>query len=103
MSFRTANPATTDRQLREIVAGAMLGHINAADAVSVTLRASQTTTTLTDTRIGPDSVIALTPLTANAAGALGGLYVSDRVAGSATLTHASTVAVDKTFAYAVIG
>lgn len=101
MSFRTANPATTDRQLREIVAGAMQGKTN--NTGTVTLTASSTTTTLTDPRIGAESVILFMPTTANAAGALAGLYVSARGTGTATLTHASTVAVDKTFSYAVIG
>jgi hypothetical protein len=70
---------------------------------TVTLTASSTTTTLTDARIGAASILLLMPTTSNAAGALGGLYVSARTRGSATLTHASTVAVDKTFGFVVIG
>jgi len=103
MSFRTPGAATSDRDLRSIVGEIRSGKLNAADASSVTLTPSVTTTTLTDSRIGAGSVILLMPTTANAAAALGGLYVSARTTGSATLTHANTAAVDKTFAYLVIG
>ena len=101
MSFRTANPATTDRQLREIVAGAMQGKTN--NTGTVTLTASSTTTTLTDPRIGAESVILFMPTTANAKTAAANLYVSARASGSATLTHASSANVDQTFGYCVIG
>lgn len=69
----------------------------------VTLTASSATTTLTNPLITPDSHISFTPLTANAAAALAGLYVSARGAGTATLTHANNAQVDKSFTYCVIG
>lgn len=101
MSYRTPGPATSDRDLRAIVAGILQGKINAGS--TVTLRASQTTTTLTDDKIGSDSVILFMPTTANAKTAAANLYVSARTSGSATLTHASNAAVDQTFGYVVIG
>lgn len=101
MSFSTVGPATTDRQLREAVARVMLGKLNATGAV--TLTASSTTTTLTDPRIGAESVILFMPTTANAKTAAANLYVSARASGSATLTHASSANVDQTFGYCVIG
>ena len=67
---------------------------------SVTLRASQTTTTLTDERIGGNSVILFMPTTANAKS---GLYVSARQNKTATLTHASSGNADQTFGYVVVG
>lgn len=101
MSFRTANPATTDRQLREIVAGAMQGKTN--NTGTVTLTASSTTTTLTDPRIGAESVVLLAPQTAAAKTAyVAGIYQACTT-GSATLTHASNAAVDQTFGYVVVG
>ena len=101
MSFRTANAATTDRQLREIVAGAMQGKTN--NTGTVTLTASSTTTTLTDPRIGAESVVLLTPQTAAAKTAyVAGIYQACTT-GSATLTHASNAAVDQTFGYVVVG
>ncbi len=69
----------------------------------VTLTASSATTILNNPLITPDSHISFTPLTANAAAALAGLYVSARTAGTATLTHANNAQVDKSFTYCVIG
>jgi hypothetical protein len=101
MTYRTASPATTDRDLRQIVAGIMDGKINATGAV--TLTASDTTTTLTDPRIGAGSVILFMAMTANAKTAAANLYVSARTSGSATLTHASSANVDQTFGYVILG
>ena len=72
---------------------------------SVTLAASATTTAVSDYRAGPDSVILLTPMTANAAAAYaaGTMFVSARAKESFTLTHASNSQTDKTFTYIVIG
>lgn len=69
----------------------------------VTLTANSATTTLLNPLITPDSHISLRALTANAAAALGGLYVSARAAGTATLTHANNAQVDKTFTYTIHG
>tara|TARA_R100001015_G_C4507069_1_gene79868 strand:+ start:49 stop:378 length:330 start_codon:yes stop_codon:yes gene_type:complete len=70
---------------------------------SITLRASQTTTTLTDERIGGNSIILFMPTTANANTAKANLYVSSRGEKTATLTHASSANADQTFGYIVIG
>jgi len=70
---------------------------------SVTLRASQTTTTLTDERIGGNSVILFMPTTANANSTKSSLFVSARQNNTATLTHASSSNTDQTFGYVVVG
>lgn len=70
---------------------------------SITLTASATSTTLTDARIGGNSVILFMPTTANARTALSSLYVSARANGSATLTHASSTNADQNLSYCVIG
>ena len=70
---------------------------------SVTLTASATLTTLTDARIGINSIILFMPTTANASTAIADLYVSARADGSATLTHASSGNTDQTFGYTVFG
>lgn len=70
---------------------------------TVTLRASQTTTTITDPRLTAGSVLSLCPLTANAATAKASVYVSSRDNGTMVLTHASNAAVDQTFDYSVAG
>lgn len=101
MSFRTPGPATGERDLRDMVRSLYDGKSN--NTGSVTLRAGETTTVVTDPRIGGGSAILLTPLSAHAAAALGGLWVSARATGSATLSHASTADTDKAFAYVVVG
>ena len=72
---------------------------------SITLTASSTTTSVTDYRVGPDSVIVFTPMTANAAAEYGGgsMFVSARAKQSFTVTHASNVQTDREFTYIVIG
>tara|TARA_R100000781_G_scaffold113504_1_gene82121 strand:- start:695 stop:1024 length:330 start_codon:yes stop_codon:yes gene_type:complete len=70
---------------------------------TITLRASQTTTTLSDARIGVNSVILFMPTTANGLTASNTLYVSARADKSCTLTHASDSATDQTLSYVVIG
>tara|TARA_S200002703_G_C3700544_1_gene215138 strand:- start:382 stop:711 length:330 start_codon:yes stop_codon:yes gene_type:complete len=70
---------------------------------SITLRANQTTTTLTDARIGGNSVIVFMPTSANGRTGLNGLHVSARASGSATLTHASSGNSDQNLSYCVIG
>tara|TARA_A100000171_G_C2106968_1_gene132840 strand:+ start:498 stop:815 length:318 start_codon:yes stop_codon:yes gene_type:complete len=73
------------------------------NTASFTLAASTTTTTVTDFRVGPDSVIVFTPMTANAAGAFSSMFVSARATESFTVTHASNSQTDKTFTYIVVG
>jgi len=79
------------------------GRSNATGAV--TLTANQATTTLTDARIGTDTVITLQPTTANAAAEIGAgtLYVSAVTKGGLTLTHANNAQADRTFDYALQG
>ncbi len=70
---------------------------------TITLTASATSTTLTDARIGGNSVILFMPTTANGRTALNGLHVSARANGSATITHASSGNTDQNLSYCVIG
>lgn len=73
------------------------------NVIQVTLAVSSTTTTVTDKRIGAYTGLFFSPLTADAAGALSSLYVSSRQNGSATLTHANTASVDRTFNVLLVG
>lgn len=91
----------TPREVATVVNRLNQGKMNVTG--EITLTASSTTTTLTDPRIGPDSVIEFMPLTANAATAKASLYVTDRGDGTATLNHSSTADADKTFGYAILG
>lgn len=65
----------------------------------VTLTASVTTTTVTDTRITSQMKVFISPRTANAAAALTNVYISAVADGSFTLTHSSTATTDRTFDY----
>lgn len=94
----------SEKDTRSIVAvlqNAMRGKLNCT--TTKTLTASSATTTITDTRIGPESVLLFMPTTANAATGLTALYVSARGNGTATLTHANNAQVDRTYAIAIIG
>ncbi len=78
------------------------GKINAAG--EVTLGASAASTTVTDYRVGSESVIVFTPTTANAAAEQGGtMFLSARAKQSFTITHANNSQTDRTFIYIVIG
>lgn len=76
---------------------------------TVTLTASQTSTVVTDYRIGKDSVILFMPLTANAATELYGatMYVTaaniDPRSNQFTITHANNAQTDRTFRYVLLG
>lgn len=89
------------RLISNVVNNTMDGKINATG--SVTLTASATSTTLTDARIGANSIILFMPTTANGNTAKANLYVSARADGSATLNHASSTNTDQTFGYVVLG
>jgi len=79
----------------------MRGRINATQ--DITLTVSATTTTITDSRIGPKSFIGFMPQTANAKTALANIYVTGRTKGSATINHASSVNTDQTFTCLILG
>lgn len=89
----------------EVIRGAMVGKINATGLV--TLRDGETTTTITDSRLGITSYVQFDPMTANAAGELvsGGMYVlgADRQNGQWIVTHSNDSTTDRTFKYLIIG
>jgi hypothetical protein len=89
------------RQLSDGINQAADGRSNAIG--SLTLTASTTTTATTDRRVATDSVILLTPKTANAATAIATTFVSAVTAESFTLTHAHNAETDRDFDYAIIG
>lgn len=92
----------TERQLSDAVNALIDGRGNSSG--EVTLRASQTTTTVTRPTINGNGQVFLFPKTANAAGALATTYATVAAAGgSFQITHASAVSTDRTFAYLVIG
>ncbi len=101
--YRKLNPAGgTFREISEVVNNLVEGKSNNTGTITLAV-ASATTTTLTDERIGFESIILFMPTTANAASAMTNLYVSARAKGSATLTHSANTAADKTYGYIVVG
>lgn len=89
------------RKQNEAIIAALRGKLNNRGAVTLTANAASTT--LTDEKIGPDSVILLSPMTANAAAAVGTTYFSTPGTGSATINHANNAQVDRTFRYVILG
>lgn len=73
----------------------LLGKMN--NSLAVTLRASQTTTTVTDDRINTTSYFVFDARTASAKLAAYGAYVSSVGNGTMTITHASAAATDQDF------
>jgi hypothetical protein len=69
----------------------------------VTLTANSATTVVLDNKFESQMVPVFTAMTANAAAAVGGLYVSSRGAGTFTMTHANNAQTDKTFGYVRFG
>jgi hypothetical protein len=100
--FRRLPPFGGDqRAVAEIVNNIMDGKTN--NIGKVTLAQSATTTTLTDARIGIDSVILFTPLSDHSASEMAHLYISAQTTGSATITHRNTGHTDLNFQYIVVG
>lgn len=106
MGFPSVKPFDEDearhrREIAAVLANAMQGKLNVVG--SLTLTANAATTTLTDSRIGPNSTVLLMPTTANAATALANVYFTALTDGSCTVNHANNAQVDRAFKYAVIG
>ena len=89
------------RQVAEIVNNLVEGKMNCTG--SITLETSGTTTTLNNERIGYDSVIILTPRSANAAGETDHTYVSSKAVGSCVITHRNHGHADCEWDYVIIG
>jgi hypothetical protein len=79
------------------------GHLG--NVGNVTLETGTAATVVTDFRVGPNSFVGLTPLTANAAQEQGGgtLYISGRSAEAFTIAHANTTTADRAFVYCILG
>lgn len=103
---RGARPDLNDLAQWSIEASEVLNRHDNGELSNVfegTLRASQTTSTFKFHAIKKGSAVIAVPMTANAAGALSGLYQSAVENGEVTLTHASNAQTDKTFRFVVFG
>jgi hypothetical protein len=104
--FRGLTPmdARDPQKVSTIVSRMNQGKLNCTG--TVTLSPGAATTTVSDLRVGSDSLIILMPTTANAAAdmAAGNVYISARTAGvSFQISHPNNANADKNFGYAVIG
>lgn len=98
------SPENLTEWLRQVALAVNLLIDGRSNAIGdVTLMANQTTTIITDLRVGKDSRILLMPITANAAGTLTTTYVSAVGKQTFTITHTNNTQTDKTFKYAIIG
>jgi hypothetical protein len=95
------NEAEHRRKIARLANNLLQGKSN--NVIQVTLTPNSTTTTVTDKRIGAYTGLFPSALTANAAAALSGLYVSAQVNGRATLTHANNAQVDRLFNLLLVG
>jgi hypothetical protein len=72
-------------------------------AAHLTLEANATSTVMSDPRLSAFSVLTFMPTTATAAIAHGTIYVTGQNNGTATINHATTADLDKTFMVAIHG
>lgn len=93
------NPAPRD--VSRVVNSLLQGRSN--NTGTFTLAADNIHTLVQDSRVGPGTVVVFTPITASAAAAVPTTFVSERDKQVFTLEHTADPAVDRTFAYAVIG
>ena len=90
------------RAVAEVVRNIMDGKTNNTGSITLAVGAA-VTTTLTDRRIGPDSVIVFVPASATANADATRVYASAQGQGTATVNHAANVTANKTYRYAIIG
>ena len=90
------------RAVAEVVRGVMDGKTNNTGSITLAVGGA-VTTTLTDRRIGVDSVIVFVPASAAANADATRVYASAQGQGTATVNHAANVTPSKTYRYAVIG
>ena len=101
-NFRGITAFSNQRDTAEVVNNILAGKLNCVG--SVTLTNSATQTTVTDFRVGPESVILFMPTTSFGASELasGGMFVGARTKNSFTIDH-PTGTTTRSFDYVVVG
>lgn len=98
-NYRRLSPIGDEpRTISTVVNNILDGKVNSTG--SVTLTNSATTTTLSDDRIGADSVILFMPTTSDASST--NIHVTARQKGQATLNHANA-STTRSFDYVIFG
>jgi hypothetical protein len=93
-------PRATQVRFANAINQALRGTI--AATMGVTLAANATSSSFSDSRIGPYSSVSLMPATGHAADVLPSCWV-ETTKGAATIHHANTPYVDMTFVVCLIG
>lgn len=93
------------RKLSTSVVSVIRGKLDNTGTFTLTANSATTTITETDGRIGEDTVIAWSPVTANASAAIANIYLSSRDVENKTftLTHTNNSQTDRTFSYTLTG
>lgn len=97
-------PGTSDlRQIVESIRSIFRLRLDAAGEVTLTINVA--TTTVTDIRVGVNSVVVLQPMAAVSATEQGNgtIYVSSVANGSFVITHANNATAGRIFRYIVMG
>lgn len=91
------------QELSFVLRNALRGRLN--NTGTFTLTANAASTTVTDERVGLNSVVLFMPTTASAATEFGAgsLYITVNKQGTFDITHANTADADKTFSYVIFG
>lgn len=87
-------------RIADAINNILRGKINNVGALTLTANAA--TTTLTDIRIGKDSIVLLQPTSANGAAALTNIYFGTPGNGTVTVNHANNAQTDRTYRFAVL-
>jgi len=90
------------RAVAEVVRGVMDGKTNNTGLITLAVGGA-VTTTLTDRRIGPESVIVFVPASSAANADSSRIYASAQGQGTATVNHVANIVANKTYRYAIIG
>ncbi len=93
--------ANDQRQVSEVVNNAMQGKTN--NFGSVVLVNSGTETTLTDERLGFNSVVLLTPRSLNAANEIDHIFIKTKNKGSCIIGHRNHGHADVLLDYVIVG
>lgn len=98
------NPGETNlTKIVQVVRQLIEGRSNAVGSVSLAHDGIVTTTTVSAPTCGPNSVVKLTPQTANAAAVVATTYVSSVASGQFVITHVATSQTDQTFGWHCVG
>lgn len=98
---RNPNEEEHRRQLAEGVNRALQGLLNNLGETS--LKKNAVSSTVSDHRVGPESLIVPMATTLNAATALDTWWISTQTDGSFVMSHVSTSTSDATIRYAIFG